>query len=390
MAQKLPAFNECLAELIRIPSVSSVEPELDMSNRPVASLLGNWLEDLGFEVELAAVAGTGGKVNVIARRGRGEGGLVLSGHTDTVPWDEGRWSQDPFRLVERDRRYYGLGTADMKSFFAFVVDALRDLDAGALRRPLTVLATCDEETGMAGARALVAAGQRLGRYAVIGEPTGLRPVNVHKGTLMESIRVVGRSGHASDPALGNSALEGMRAVMDGLAAWRSEIQATQRDDRFAVPVPTLNFGVIHGGDNPNRICAACELKIDIRVLPGMDMELTRSGARQAAMRAVDGSGLVIEFDALMEGAPPLETPETSEIVRTAERLSGLGAGTVGFGTEGPFLNALGMDTVILGAGDIEQAHRPDEYLGLERIEPMRRMLSGLIHHFCMRETGDAT
>ncbi|MBI2969217.1 MAG: acetylornithine deacetylase [Gammaproteobacteria bacterium] len=380
-------FKECLAELIATPSVSSVDPALDMGNRPLAELLANWFEDLGFSVECLPVAD--GKVNVLAKAGRGDGGLVLSGHTDTVPCDEHAWTRDPFKLEERDGRLYGLGTSDMKSFFAFVREALRALGPGALKRPLYLLGTCDEESSMAGARALVESGRPLGRYALIGEPTGLQPVILHKGAMMESIRLIGRAGHASDPALGNNALEGMHAVMDALMQWREELQRTARDERFQVPVPTLNFGCIRGGDNPNRICAECELKIDMRILPGTEIEDARSAMRRAVLRAVDGSGLIVEFGAIMDGVPALATPETSEIVKCAERLSGRRAGSVAFGTEGPYLNAMGMDTVILGAGDIAQAHQADEYLATERIAPMLAIVQGIIEQFCGAEESHA-
>lgn len=382
----VPQFKDCLAELIETPSVSSVDPELDMSNRPVADLLSHWLEDLGFKVEQLPVKD--GKVNVLATAGSGKGGLVLSGHTDTVPYGERTWSRDPFRLVESDNRFYGLGTSDMKSFFAFVVDVLRGTNLMGLKRPLSVLATCDEESSMAGAHALMQSKRTLGRYALIGEPTGLQPVILHKGAMMESIRLIGRAGHASDPALGNNALEGMHTVMSALIQWREELQRASRDDRFHVPVPTLNLGCIQGGDNPNRICAACDLKIDIRILPGMTLEDTRAAMRRAVLRSIDGNGLAVEFDTILE-VPAMATPGSSDIVGLAERLCGGTAGSIAFGTEGPFLNAMGLDTVILGPGDIAQAHQADEYLSTDRIEPMRRILAQMVGHFCMKEAEDA-
>ena len=112
-----------IGDLVAIPSVSSAQPALDTGNRGVCDTLANWAGDLGFDVEVMAVPGKKDKFNVIARLGRGEGGLVLAGHTDTVPWDEGRWTFDPFEATERDGRVYGLGTADMKSFLAVALHA---------------------------------------------------------------------------------------------------------------------------------------------------------------------------------------------------------------------------------------------------------------------------
>ncbi|MBT8442306.1 MAG: M20/M25/M40 family metallo-hydrolase, partial [Gammaproteobacteria bacterium] len=125
-----------------------------MSNRPVIDWLAERLERRGFDIEIQDIPGAAGKSNLIATLGRGDGGLVLSGHTDTVPFDAGKWASDPFQVTEREGRLYGLGTADMKSFFALVLAATQDLRAESLRVPLIVLATADEETSMSGARAL--------------------------------------------------------------------------------------------------------------------------------------------------------------------------------------------------------------------------------------------
>ncbi|HEX5513011.1 MAG TPA: M20/M25/M40 family metallo-hydrolase, partial [Gammaproteobacteria bacterium] len=113
-----PNLREMIARLIEIPSISSVNPEEDQGNRPVVEALAEWLAALGFRTEIQDIAGAPGKANLIATLGRGEGGLVLAGHTDTVPYDEGRWRSDPFRLSERDGKLYGLGTSDMKAFLA--------------------------------------------------------------------------------------------------------------------------------------------------------------------------------------------------------------------------------------------------------------------------------
>jgi acetylornithine deacetylase len=260
------------------------------------------------------------------------------------------------------------------------------VDLKSLRSPLYVLATADEESTMAGAKALVASGRGLARYALIGEPTGLRPVNLHKGVMMDTIRLLGRAGHASNPALGISALEGMHAVIGALVELRARMQRNHRNDRFQVPEPTMNLGSVHGGDSPNRICAECELKIDVRPLPGMDLTELRADIHRCAMQAVDGTGLAIEFDPAPVDLPAMETPESSEIVRQAERLAGVPPASVCFGTEGPFFNAMGMETVVLGPGDIDQAHQANEYLDAARIAPMQRILAGMIDHFCMKET----
>ena len=374
---------DMIGALIATPSVSSVDPELDQQNRPVIDLLANWLADTGFRVEVLPLPGKPGKANLVATLGNGTGGLVLSGHTDTVPFDDGKWQHDPFSLTEADNRLYGLGTSDMKAFLALAIEASRELRAEDLKQPLILLATADEETSMSGARALVDTHALQARHAIIGEPTGLRPVRMHKGILMEAIHLQGRSGHSSDPSLGNSALEAMHTVISALLDWRRELQANNHNPMFAVPVPTLNLGHIHGGDNPNRICPECELHIDLRPLPGMDISELREELRARVLGALTDTGIQTHFTALFEGIPAMSTPADAEIVALTEQLTGHPAEAVAFATEGPYLGQLGISTVILGPGDIDQAHQPDEYLALERINPTLEILQQVVNSVCI-------
>lgn len=380
---KQPGILDMMRHLIGAPSISSVSPAWDSSNARVIDHLADWCDSAGFRVERLAIAGHPGKFNLVASAGSGPDGLVLSGHTDTVPCDEARWTSDPFKLTEREGRWYGLGTCDMKGFFAVVLDAIRDIELDRLKHPLVLIATADEESSMCGARALLETHRRLGRHAVIGEPTGMRPIRLHKGIGMEAIRLTGRSGHSSDPALGNSALEGMHRVIGELLAWRHELQQRYRNPLFEVEVPTLNLGHIHGGDNPNRICAHCELHFDIRPLPGMDLDQLRGEIDGRLGALLAGSGLQLERVPLFEGIPAMDTPANAAIVQAAEALTGYSAGAVAFGTEGPYLNALGLQTVIMGPGSIAQAHQPDEYLALDQIAPSQRVIRALVERFCL-------
>jgi acetylornithine deacetylase len=380
----IPPLLHMLEALISTPSVSSTDKSMDQGNIAVIEHLAGWLDDGGFEVEIMPLPGDRNKANLIATLGSGTGGLVLSGHTDTVPYDEGKWKHDPFSLTQADQRLYGLGTSDMKAFIALAIEASRDLRAGDLQEPLILLATADEETSMAGAKALVDRKLLRARHAIIGEPTGLRPVRMHKGILMEAIHLQGRSGHSSDPALGNSALEAMYTVIGALRAWRNELQKKHIDPRFAVPVPTLNLGHIHGGDNPNRICPECELHIDLRPLPGMNLQELRGELQQRVLTALRDSGIQVSFESLFDGIPAMETPASAAIVQLAERLTGHSPEAVAFGTEAPYLNQLGMETVVLGPGDIDQAHQPDEYLALDRLAPTIDILKQMVNSVCIR------
>ncbi|MCU7886394.1 MAG: M20/M25/M40 family metallo-hydrolase, partial [Candidatus Thiodiazotropha sp. (ex Lucinoma annulata)] len=139
-----PSFHDMLVSLIGAASVSSVNPTWDMGNGSVIELLDSWFSSLGFKTEILPLPGHPGKFNLIATAGRGDEGLVLSGHTDTVPFDPERWNSDPLKLHERNNRFYGIGTADMKGFFAIIIEAIRELPIDNLTQPLVILATADE------------------------------------------------------------------------------------------------------------------------------------------------------------------------------------------------------------------------------------------------------
>ena len=372
-----------LRELIAAPSVSSPDRRFDQSNRAVIDLLAEWAESLGFVVRIEPLASQPQKANLIARLGEGEGGLVLSGHTDTVPFDAERWTEDPFDLSERDGKLYGLGTADMKSFFAAALHAVARFPEQALDRPITLLGTADEESSMDGARELAQAGDHLGQYAIIGEPTGLQPFRKHKGVFYVEVTVRGRAGHASNPALGVNAIDGLQRVLPALHAWRERIGERHHDDDFEVPTPTLNFGRVTGGDSPNRICAECTLDLDIRLLPGMTREAVTAEIHDAVAEALAGGHWGYEVRATGAHADAFAGPSDKEFSATVETLCGCSAKSALFGTEAPYLAELGLQTLVLGAGDITVAHQPDEYVTMASVERATDLYANLIQRFCI-------
>lgn len=384
MTIDLKRYQYQLHKLVALPSVSCGVAQWDMANQAVIDQLANDFSDLGFSTRVLPLAQKG-KANLLATMGQGEGGLVLAGHSDTVPYDANRWQSDPFSLTEKDGKLYGLGATDMKGFFPVIMAAVEPYRHRQFKHPLIVLATADEESSMSGARALAREG--LGglspRYAVIGEPTNLTPIRAHKGIMMEAIRVRGHSGHSSNPALGNNALEAMNQVMTELLALRSELQQQYRDPTFAVQTPTLNLGCIHGGDSANRICGDCELHFDLRLLPGMNNEELRAAIQRRLTPIAERSGTDIVFSSLFEGVDPFGEDSHSELVKICAELTGNPSDSVAFATEAPFMQQLGMQTVVIGPGSIDQAHQPDEFIPLNQIEPAVKLLRGLIERFCL-------
>mgnify|MGYP002631572881 CR=1 FL=1 len=375
-----PDLINMVSQLIATPSISCVQSNLDMSNEPVIDLLANWLQGSGFEVQKQSV--NPGKYNLIAHKGKGSEGLILSGHTDTVPCNESLWKSDPFSLTERDQRFYGLGSCDMKSFIAMAITASQSFNDDQYIHPLTIIATADEETTMAGARMLSESGQPLGKYCVIGEPTDLKPIREHKGIMMESIRFIGSSGHSNNPQLGNSALEGMLDFTQRLLKYRQQLQETYQNPAFDVATPTMNLGHIHGGDNPNRICGDCDLHIDLRFLPGMEYELLRTQIHQIGKTVAEHRDLKVEFQSLFNGIPAMHTDPHSALNEYLQQITLHKSRSVAFATEAPFYNEMGCETIVLGPGSINQAHQPDEFLPADQIKPTVTLLENLIQRFC--------
>jgi acetylornithine deacetylase len=379
----LPSFDQQLSKLIALPSVSSATPTWDMGNLAVIEQLAEWFTSLHFSCEILVDPEQSNKANLVATLGRGNGGLVLSGHTDTVPFDENLWKSDPLKVSQRDNAYFGIGTADMKGFFAVIIAALRDIDLSKLKQPIIVVATADEESSMSGARRLVEMGTLHARAAIIGEPTGMRPIRAHKGIMMETIRITGRAGHSSNPALGINALDAMAEVIQTLMAYRQELASRYRDNLFEVDHPTINLGHIHGGDNPNRICGQCELQFDVRMMPGMAIETVKAEILARIQPVVQKHKALLHFESLVPGVEPFLLDGSAELVRTAEKMTGNSASIVGFATEAPFFQSMGIDTIVMGPGHIEVAHQPDEHLPLDQIQPAIDVIRQMVAHYCL-------
>lgn len=381
MKTKLPPFMELYRALIATPSISATDSALDQSNKALIELLSGWFSSLGFKVEIQPVPGTRNKFNMLASAGSGTGGLLLAGHTDTVPFDDGRWTRDPFTLTEENNKLYGLGTADMKGFFAFILDTLRDSDISRLQKPLYILATADEETSMAGASYFAQSSQLRPDCAIIGEPTSLQPVRAHKGHISNAVRILGQSGHSSDPTLGVNAIELMHEAITELMLLRNTLQQRYHHPAFDIPYPTMNFGHIHGGDSANRICGCCELHMDIRPLPGLTLADLDGLLNEALAPVSERWPGRLTVSPLHPPIPGYECPADHRLVAVVENLLGVKTDVVNYCTEAPFIQQL-CPTLVLGPGSIKQAHQPDEYIDTAFIKPTRELISQVVQHFC--------
>ena len=376
-----PSFAERLREIVSLNSISSEEPELEQSNESVIRCLERWLRELGFDVTLIKVKEKPLKYDLLARLGEGDGGLLLSGHTDTVPADPASWKSDPLSLTETEDRYTGLGSIDMKGFFAFAADAAASFSGKKLREPLYILATSDEETTMNGAKAFMEQASIRPRAVIIGEPTSLTPVYKHKGYMAFRVIAHGRRAHSSNPAEGINAIEIMHRAIAGIMKFRDSLKKFRSSD-FKVPEPTLNIGIIRGGDSPNSVPDTCVMQFDVRPTELTPVDFIEKEVRKAIAQSAGEYSGSIEIEDLYPPLPAFGGGKDQPVVRKLAELSGNEPVTVGYATEAGLLSALTQNTVVFGAGSISNAHQPDEYLLKKEIEPMSRILREIICLIC--------
>ncbi|WP_299080644.1 acetylornithine deacetylase [uncultured Paraglaciecola sp.] len=376
------SFLESYKTIIESPSISAFDEVIDQSNRPLIDILSTWFSDLGFTITIQKVPNTRNKFNMLAKIGSGEGGLLLCGHSDTVPFDEGQWQTDPFKVKQADHKLYGLGSCDMKGFFAFILEALKTIPLQKLRKPLYILATADEETSMAGARFFAEQQLIKPNMAIIGEPTELVPIYKHKGHIAQSLNIQGKAGHSSDPDKGVNAIEIMYQAIGQLLDLQTQLKNRFYDDAFSVPHVTMNLGHIHGGDGENRICGHCKLNFDMRAVPELQDEQALTMIEEALAPVIVKYPNRLSLDLMYPTAPAFACRDEQNILAIAEQLTGNKYQSANYATEAPFINQLGCDTIVLGPGSIEQAHQPDEYMSLDYVNPTVLILQQWINKVC--------
>lgn len=331
------------------------------------------------------------KANLFATLGEGRHpGLILSGHTDTVPVDGQAWRTDPFKATVADGRLYARGAADMKGFLGIALHRaprfLEAIDAGRLDAPMHYALSYDEEIGCIGVRGLLADLEATGLEAagcIVGEPTTMQPIVAHKGTHRFRCHVHGREAHSSYVTHGVNAIEYAARLIVFIRDIAVRLAATEvRDYGFNVPYSTLSTGVIRGGIAANVIPKDCEVQFDLRTLPSASAEALYADICDFAkrlegeMHATDPSSRIeMTWESSTEG---LAAGEDEPIVRLARRLARRDeTGKVSYGTEAGLFQKIGIPTVICGPGDIAQAHAPDEFVALEQLAQCERFMGRL-------------
>jgi acetylornithine deacetylase len=377
-----PSYSaaELLARLVHFDTTSH------KSNLALVAFVEDYLAQHGLASQLVPNA-EASKASLYASIGpAGVPGVALSGHTDVVPVEGQTWSSDPFVLAERDGRLYGRGTADMKGFLACVLAAVPDFLQRKLTVPIHLVFSYDEEVGCLGVRPLIAEIRRrfvTPRMVVVGEPTSMSVVDAHKGPVRWHVEVKGRAAHSSMAPLGVNAISVAGKLLQELSRVERELKVAPRAERFDPPYATLQVTRIDGGTATNIVPVYCRFDFDVRALPGVDVTAIDRRVRTFAerecvpemRRVAPESGIDIH---VANQVPPFAAGSASEAVALALHLAGSNeTHAVSYATEAGLFQEAGSSAVVIGPGDIAQAHAADEFIAKDQLETCMAFLDRL-------------
>ncbi|WP_019936283.1 acetylornithine deacetylase [Bordetella sp. FB-8] len=360
------------------------------SNLALIETVRDWLGGQGVQSWLAHNE-SGDKANLFATLpaadGTVQGGVVLSGHTDVVPVDGQDWDSDPFVLAEKDGRLYGRGTADMKSFIATSLALVPEFLAMPRKKPIHLAFSYDEEVGCVGAPVMLAELQGRGIKAdgcVVGEPTNMQVVVAHKGVNLFNCRVHGKAAHSSLTPQGCNAIEYAARLICRIRDIADAMKAQGPYDAFFdVPFSTMTTNQIRGGIAVNTIPALCEFNYEFRNLPGIPADQIQSQVERYVREELLPRMQAEYADARIDihtgaSAPGLDATEEEAITQLARALTAdRSVRKVAYGTEAGLFQSVGIPAVVCGPGDIQQAHKPNEFIELSQLEGCERFLRRL-------------
>ena len=358
------------------------------SNLPLIALIEAYLDECG--ISSARIPSPDGrKTNLLARIGpKAAGGVVLSGHTDVVPVDGQDWASDPFKLTKRRGKFYGRGTADMKSFISACLALAPEWVKRPLRKPIWLAFSYDEEVGCLGAPLLLDYIVRhipKPAFAVIGEPTMMEVVTAHKGVLSFRTTVRGLEAHSSQPQHGVNAVHIACELVHFLTVMGTDLARSGRhSDRFNPPYSTVHVGTIEGGTARNIIARECSFQWEIRPLPAENIDglLKRFQSRCNDLlitmrKTYPQADIETEPMSHMGGVTlPASAQRYAQAVMRAARTNREIA--VSFGTEAGVFNEHGIPAIVCGPGSIEQAHKPNEFIEPSQIQECITFLKRLM------------
>jgi acetylornithine deacetylase len=378
LAQKA---EEILADLVHFDTTSH------KTNLPLITYIEAILKEAGVPYDLVP-SDEGDKASLFATIGPEEpGGIGLSGHTDVVPVEGQDWDTDPFTLKVKGDKLYGRGTTDMKGFLACMLAALPLYKEAQLKRPIYLIFSYDEEVGCTGVRPLI---KKLGRdlplpsLVLVGEPSNCHVVEAHKSIISYVTRIEGHETHSSLLHQGVSAIEIATKLMSHLYESQKNLIETQNDTRFNPPYSTVHIGRLEGGTARNIVAKSCEFLWEVRALPSFDGEQIAQN-----LIAYAESELLPSMKAISETTNIVTTQITSvpglasspDTISLGLKLANQNeSSSVSYATEAGLFENQGAGSVICGPGNIEQAHKPNEYIERSELVKCLAVLERVIDH----------
>jgi acetylornithine deacetylase len=356
----------------------SFDTESSRSNLELIDYVDGYLRDLGV-ASIRMPNAAGDKATLFATIGPTDrGGICLSGHTDVVPVAGQSWTSDPFKLRLADGKAYGRGAVDMKGFCALALAHVPLFQKSALKTPIHLILSYDEETTCLGVEEPIA---RIGadlprpRAVIVGEPTSMQPADAHKSVVTFNTYVHGFEAHSSKPELGVSAIKGAVMLMSELDRIGEEMIARgEPTGRFDPPYTSLHIGEVHGGTARNIMAKLCSFYWEFRGVPGLDpaeipARLERY-AQEVALPRLTARGKPARIETINEVSVPGLSPDPGSVAETlALKLTGRNRPvTVAYGSEAGHFQGARLPTILCGPGSIDQAHQPDEFITLEQID----------------------
>jgi len=307
-----------------------------------------------------------------------DGGVVLSGHTDVVPVDGQSWTSDPWTLTDKgDGKLYGRGTCDMKGFSACILALAPVFASAALKRPVHIALSFDEEVGCIGAPAMIEqimAGPVKPATVIVGEPTDMKVVTAHKGLFSMTVKLRGREAHSSLVRDGACAVTHAVPLMQYLVDCAAEMEAAAPEDSpYTPPFGTLTIGEMKGGTALNILALDAEFSSLIRPAPWDNPQAIEAGLRERAA-AVEAKMRQSAPEAsvtvtVRSNVPAFAREKDGAAERLARQLTGDNSTrVVSYGTEAGQFQAAGLSVVVCGPGSISQAHQPDEFVAIDQLD----------------------
>ena len=369
-----------LGDLVGFPTVTGD------SNLDLITYVTSRLEPLGADIRITRDK-TGTQANLLATIGpKGDGGVILSGHSDVVPAEESDWTGTPFVAMRRENKIYGRGTVDMKGFIACAMAMAPEFAGSDLARPVHIAVTFGEEVGCKGAPLLIEDmldADIRPEAAIVGEPTEMGIVEAHKGMHEYTTRITGLEGHGSKPAQAVNAVQYGARYVGELMALASELEKEPpKNSPYDPPHTTISVGSMHGGVAHNIVAGECVIQWEMRPVVHSDatkvlrhMEVFEDQL-QTEMKNVSPDASIMT---VTEGA--VGGLQRNQGSRAVELVSGLldesNRTVAAFSTEAGLYQAAGISAVVCGPGSIDVAHQPDEYISLDQIEHCLEMMRGL-------------